>query len=203
MAWATSHGESGTRWGCPWVSGRRPDPKPLPRRSSLRGCFNAGLWATGSGNPRVLGRSRPAASAPLEKLRDADSGAPEGRRELGLRPHPRPAAALVRVRVLETRLKSLVFWSPLLIEGRGLRHPDPLEAATPSPPTPGPNSSQEDCGSVLGGFASTFLCRAGRKKYGRGLWGCRQEAGSSEFLSCSDGRMPPFDTDAQFLLPVI
>ena len=64
VAWATSQGESGTQWGCPWVSGRRPDPKPLPRRSSPRGRFNAGLWAMVSGNPRVQGRSRPAASAP-------------------------------------------------------------------------------------------------------------------------------------------
>lgn len=197
MAWATSQGESGTRWGCPWVSGRRPtrspspgDPRPAAALTRVSGRRVQGILESRGG-------PGPQHQRPLEMLRDADSGAPEDRRELGLRPHPRPTAAL------ETRLTSLVFWSPLLIEGRGLRNPDPLEAATPSPPTPGPNSSQEDCGSVLGGFASTFPCRAGRKKYGRGLGGCRRAAGSSEFLSCSDGRMPPFDTDARFLLPVI
>ena len=43
----------------------------------------------------------------------------------------------------------------------------------------------------------------GGRNTGEASRGCRRAAGSSEFLSCSDGRMPPFDTDAQFLLPVI
>lgn len=56
---------------------------------------------------------------------------------------------------------------------------------------------------MLGGFASTFPCGAGRKKYGRGLRGCRGATESAEFLSCPDGRKLPFGTDAQFLLRVI
>ena len=78
----------------------------------------------------------------------------------------------------------------------GVNKPRPFRGRYLFTPTPGPNSSQEDCGSVLGGFASTFPCLAGRKKYGRGLRGCSGAAGSAEFLSCRDGRMLPFGTDA-------
>ena len=110
------------------------------------------------GIPESRGGPGPQHQRPLEMLRDADSGAPEYRPEPGLRPRPRPPplprppAALVRVRVLETRLKSLVFWFPLLIERRGLINPDPLEAATSSPQPRGPIPARRTVGRCLEGL---------------------------------------------------
>ena len=82
-------------------------------------------------------------------------------------PAPRPPAALVRVRVLETYLKSLVFWFSLLIEGRGLINPDPLEAATPSPPSPrGPIPARRTVGQCLEGLLPLSPAGQGERSTG-------------------------------------
>lgn len=158
----------GTRWGSPWCRGRCCDPKPLPGDPSRRR-FNAGLgqWAEGTPSP---GRSRPAASAPPGDAPTQIPGPPEERPEPGLRPRPRsrppprgPPAALVRVRVLETHLKSLALLSSH--RGAGIGKPRPFRSQRYSSP-PSPGAQFQPGGLWVSAWRVCSLSLRGREKEG-------------------------------------